>query len=172
RRRSGQAASGRATARQRAVEGTVRVPLGGSVQSGPRPGQGARIPRRDAAAAWREARALLLDVRPAFLLDEDHAGRARLRGEAGFERRGSVDEGDGNEGRRVRAGGRGDLQQGVSARVPPDAMTRTPADRYFDSAGVTLRYVDAGSGEAVVLLHSFTGNLDRDFVRGGLFAAL
>ena len=52
-------------------------------------------------------------------------------------------------------------------------MTRTPApDRYFHSAGVTLRYVDAGSGEAVVLLHSFTGNLDRDFVRGGLFAAL
>jgi len=52
-------------------------------------------------------------------------------------------------------------------------MTRTRAtSRYFDSAGVMLRYVDAGSGEAVVLLHSFTGNLDRDFVRGGLFAAI
>ena len=37
-------------------------------------------------AARREARALLLDVRPAFLLDEDHAGRARLRGEAGAVR--------------------------------------------------------------------------------------
>ena len=51
------------------------------------PGQGARIPRRDAAAAWRQARALLLDVRPALLLDEDHAGRARLCGEAGLRAR-------------------------------------------------------------------------------------
>ena len=37
------------------------------------------IPRRDAAAGRREGGALLLDVRPAFLLHEDHAGRARLR---------------------------------------------------------------------------------------------
>jgi pimeloyl-ACP methyl ester carboxylesterase len=45
-------------------------------------------------------------------------------------------------------------------------------DRFFDSAGVVLRYVDAGNGEPVVLLHSFCGNLDRDFVRPGLFDAL
>jgi pimeloyl-ACP methyl ester carboxylesterase len=45
-------------------------------------------------------------------------------------------------------------------------------DRYFDSAGVALRYVEAGHGEPVVLLHSFCGNLERDFVRSGLFAAL
>lgn len=51
------------------------------------------------------------------------------------------------------------------------ADTATP-DRYFDSAGVALRYVESGSGEAVVLLHSFTGNLDADFVRCGLFGAL
>jgi phosphomethylpyrimidine synthase len=30
----------------------------------------------------RQGRALLLDVRPALLLDEDHAGRARIRGAA------------------------------------------------------------------------------------------
>ena len=50
---------------------------------GPRPGQGQAVPRRDAAAGGRQARALLLDVRPAFLLHEDHPGRARLRAEAG-----------------------------------------------------------------------------------------
>ena len=43
------------------------------------PIDGARLPRRDAAGARREGRALLLDVRTAFLLDEDHAGRARVR---------------------------------------------------------------------------------------------
>ena len=66
-------------------QGALRVPLGRSVQPRPRSGHGARVSRRDAAAGRREDRALLLDVRPALLLDEDHAGRARLRGEAGVE---------------------------------------------------------------------------------------
>ena len=79
RRRPGQGPSGRADPRQRALEGALRVPLGGPVQPRPRSGHGARVPRRDAAAGRRQARALLLDVRPALLLDEDHAGRARLR---------------------------------------------------------------------------------------------
>ena len=48
----------------------------------PRPGHGARIPRRDPAQGLGQGRAFLLDVRPAFLLDEDHAGSARLCGEA------------------------------------------------------------------------------------------
>ena len=45
------------------------------------------VPRRDAAAGRRQGGALLLDVRPALLLDEDHAGRARLRREAACRRR-------------------------------------------------------------------------------------
>ena len=104
---------GRAAARQRAVEGALRVPLGGPVQPRPRSRQGARVPRRDAAAARRQARALLLDVRPALLLDEDHAGRARVRGEAGNRGERGARQGHGGEGGRVREEGRGDLQQGV-----------------------------------------------------------
>ena len=49
---------------------------------GPRSRQGEAVPRRDAAPGGRQARALLLHVRPALLLDEDHAGRARVRREA------------------------------------------------------------------------------------------
>ncbi len=45
-------------------------------------------------------------------------------------------------------------------------------EHFFDSAGVALRFVDAGRGEPVVLLHSFTGSFERDFVACGLFAAL
>ena len=73
---------GRADPRQRAVEGALRVPLGRPVQPGPRSRQGEAVPRRDAPAGRREARAFLLHVRPALLLDEDHAGRARVRREA------------------------------------------------------------------------------------------
>ena len=69
-----------AQVRDNALEqGALRVPLGGPVQPRPRSGEGAGIPRRDPAQGRAQARALLLDVRPAFLLDEDHPGRARLR---------------------------------------------------------------------------------------------
>ena len=33
-------------------------------------------------------------------------------------------------------------------------------DQFFDSNGVRIRYVDQGSGQPVVLLHGFGGNLD------------
>ena len=46
------------------------------------------------------------------------------------------------------------------------------ADFFFDSAGVALHYVADGAGEPVVLLHSFCGSVERDFVASGLFAAL
>ena len=79
RRRSREGPSRRAASRRRAVESALRVPLAGPVQPEPRSRHRAAVPRRNAARAGREDRALLLDVRPAFLLDEDHAGRARLR---------------------------------------------------------------------------------------------
>ena len=40
------------------------------------------LPRRDAAQGSAQGGALLLHVRPQVLLHEDHAGRARLRGDA------------------------------------------------------------------------------------------
>jgi hypothetical protein len=81
RRRPGQGPPRRAGPRQRAVQGALRVPLGRPVQPRPRPRQGARIPRRDPAPARRQAGPLLLHVRPALLLHEDHPGRARLCGQ-------------------------------------------------------------------------------------------
>src|SRR5439155_1513244 len=83
---------------------------------GPLPRQGARIPRRNAAATRRQARAFLLDVRPAFLFDENHAGRARLRGQARRFRRGCAEKGNGDQVRRVRAEGRGNLLESLERR--------------------------------------------------------
>ena len=45
-------------------------------------------PRRDAAEGSAQGRAFLLDVRAEILLDEDHAGRARLCGDAERQREG------------------------------------------------------------------------------------
>ncbi len=102
-----QGSSGRPRLGRRALAGAVRVSLGGSVQPLARPRDGARVPRRDPAGGGREDRALLLDVRAALLLDEDHAGRPRLRRQArhrGGDRRhraGAQGEGGGvQEGRR------------------------------------------------------------------------
>ena len=76
-----------------------------------------------------EARALLLDVRPALLLDEDHAGRARVRGEAGCVDRRSAEEGHAGKGSRVRQEGRGDLPPRLGASRRIDRCTRLQARR-------------------------------------------
>ena len=112
RRGSRQGASGRPRLGRRAVEGAVRVPLGGPVQPRARSGDRARVPRRDAAGRRRQGRALLLDVRAALLLDEDHAGRARLRRALrDSPRRRRSRAGLRREVRRVPARGRRDLPE-------------------------------------------------------------
>ena len=45
-------------------------------------------------------------------------------------------------------------------------------DLYFDSAGARLRYVDEGHGEAVVLIHGFTGTIERSWVNTGVLPDL
>ena len=47
-----------------------------------------------------------------------------------------------------------------------------PPDQFFDSNGVRLRYVEQGSGPAIVLMHGATGTLDRHFLANGVFADL
>src|SRR6185295_11719047 len=61
--------------------------------------------------------AFLLDVRPSLLLDEDHAGRARLRRLARPQGRGSTEKGAFGEGGRISGKGGRDLS--VGARKAP-----------------------------------------------------
>jgi pimeloyl-ACP methyl ester carboxylesterase len=63
----------------------------------------------------------------------------------------------------------------MAALVGASPMAQAPAappDRFFDSAGVRLRYVEQGSGPAVVLMHGYTGTADRHFLANGVFANL
>ena len=57
---------------------------------------------------------------------------------------------------------------GDAVAQPADA----PPDRFFDSDGVRIRYIEQGSGPAIVLLHGYTGTLDRHFLANGVFANL
>jgi pimeloyl-ACP methyl ester carboxylesterase len=47
-----------------------------------------------------------------------------------------------------------------------------PPDQFFDSAGVRIRYIEQGSGAPLVLMHGYTGTLDRHFIANGVFANL
>jgi pimeloyl-ACP methyl ester carboxylesterase len=56
------------------------------------------------------------------------------------------------------------------------ARAQAPAaigdDHFFESNGVKIRYVEAGRGEAVVLVHGFASSLDANWVDTGVFARL
>lgn len=43
---------------------------------------------------------------------------------------------------------------------------------FFSSAGVRMRYIDRGSGEPVLLLHGYTGTIERHFVDNGVIPNL
>ena len=58
----------------------------------------------------------------------------------------------------------------IAQVVPQPAAA--PPDQFFDSTGVRIRYVEQGSGPAVVLMHGYTGTLDRHFIANGVFADL
>jgi pimeloyl-ACP methyl ester carboxylesterase len=59
----------------------------------------------------------------------------------------------------------------VVAIAPLRAQT-TREDRFFDSHGVTIRYVDVGRGEPVVLLHGFSSSLDANWGNLGVIDKL
>src|SRR6187401_1354268 len=52
------------------------------------------------------------------------------------------------------------------------AQPAAPADQFFDSNGVQIRYVEQGSGSPVVMLHGYTGTADRHFIANGVFAQI
>src|SRR5436853_50077 len=116
-RRPRQRPSRRAIPRQRVEQGALRIPLGRSIQPQPRPRHRARVPRRDAAAGRRKERALLLDVRPALLLDEDHRRRPQIRRRTRHRRGRGVEEGEGEEVEGACGEGCGGLGEGGNIHV-------------------------------------------------------
>jgi pimeloyl-ACP methyl ester carboxylesterase len=45
-------------------------------------------------------------------------------------------------------------------------------DKFFDSNGVRIRYVDQGVGQPIVLIHGFTGDVETSWVKPGVLGNL
>lgn len=60
----------------------------------------------------------------------------------------------------------------VPALLVCAACASEPVATFLDSNGVSLRYVDRGEGEPVVLIHGFTNNLDRGWDERKIIEAL
>ena len=62
----------------------------------------------------------------------------------------------------------------LSLASPPSSLSAQSAlqDRYFDSSGVRIRYVEAGKGTPIVLVHGFTRNIETNWVETGVLSAL
>jgi pimeloyl-ACP methyl ester carboxylesterase len=52
------------------------------------------------------------------------------------------------------------------------AQMQAPADKWFDSNGLRIRYVEAGTGVPVVLVHGYTRSLESNWIAPGVFADL
>ena len=52
------------------------------------------------------------------------------------------------------------------------ACAAAAEDRFFDSGGVRLRYLERGAGAPVVLVHGFTGTIERAWIDTGILPDL
>ena len=64
------------------------------------------------------------------------------------------------------------LALGSLAGCAAGSLAREPEVRSFDSAGVRIRYVEAGEGDVVVLTHGFSSNIERQWIDTGVFHKL
>jgi pimeloyl-ACP methyl ester carboxylesterase len=59
----------------------------------------------------------------------------------------------------------------LAAALPARAQ-QTPADQFFDSQGVKIRYIEAGQGDPVVLIHGFSSSVDTGWRQPSVFDKL
>ena len=46
---------------------------------------------------------------------------------------------------------------------------QAPQDKFFDSNGVQIRYVEQGTGDPVLLIHGYTRSIETNWIEPGSF---
>jgi pimeloyl-ACP methyl ester carboxylesterase len=64
------------------------------------------------------------------------------------------------------------LLMAAAVTFVPRVLAQAPADSFFDSSGVRIRYIDVGRGDPVVLIHGFSSSLEANWGRTGVIEAL
>lgn len=62
----------------------------------------------------------------------------------------------------------------IAATMPTPAAPQlvVPPDTFFDSKGVRIRFIEQGQGAPIVLIHGYTGTLERHWINPGVFTDL
>ena len=50
--------------------------------------------------------------------------------------------------------------------------SRAPSEQFFDSNGVQIRFLDQGVGQAIILLHGLTADIEPSWIHTGVFQDL
>src|SRR5262245_42949024 len=64
------------------------------------------------------------------------------------------------------------LLAAVGLLVGLQATAQQPPDKFFNSSGVQIRYVDQGSGEPVLLIHGYTLSIETNWIEPRIFQSL
>jgi len=64
------------------------------------------------------------------------------------------------------------LLAAASLLVAVPSAAQAPPDKFFNSNGVQIRYVEQGSGEPVLLIHGYTRNIETNWIEPGIFQNL
>src|SRR5262245_34032704 len=62
------------------------------------------------------------------------------------------------------------IRSGFSQTKPPSASAAP--DKFFDSKGTRIRFVEQGSGEPIILIHDYTSSIERSWTNTGVLQNL
>lgn len=61
---------------------------------------------------------------------------------------------------------------GLFLLLAASASAQVTQDKWFDSHGVQIRYLEQGSGEPVLLIHAYTASIETNWIKSGVFPNL
>ena len=61
---------------------------------------------------------------------------------------------------------------GVCVLLAAPPATQVASDKFFDSNGVQIRYIEQGTGDPILLIHGYTRSIETNWIEPGIFQSL